>query len=254
MSWMPWSGIATGTRLCQSATPGTVLYDARCSCCRSLVEQVCKLSTEKDELLHECGNLRRDNYAQWSETEMLQNACISLHNQNSALWAGAEMRGNVCSSLACQNEALWTDFKKLRKELLCSCFDSWPWLMCVPILVARFEASGGAPFCSFASFGELQAEQEATQERALKAEHCPDMMRGQEEESGASSASESTRASDGDDSPQACVSDTELDDEQPNIKEDLPGALRANTGDIHEGASSPAEIGFSRRTRTECRR
>eukprot|EP00439_Symbiodinium_sp_Y106_P000963 s237_g1.t1 len=111
MSPMPWSDTATaGTVWCPSAP---LQYDPRCRCCLSLIEQLCKLSSEKDQLLHE---LRRDNYARWAETEMLQNACISLHSENIALWTEVEQRHSECSNLRCQNNALWTGSERWRNK------------------------------------------------------------------------------------------------------------------------------------------
>ncbi|CAE7570559.1 unnamed protein product [Symbiodinium sp. CCMP2592] len=137
---MPWSDAATGTVWCQSAP---LQYDPRCRCCWFLVQQLCQLSSEKDQLLHE---LRRDNHARWAETQMLQNACISLHSENIALWQDSETALR-CSNLRCQNNALWTGSERWHNK-------------CRNIRRDK---------------EKLSKKLRILEEQAFQAKHCPDM-------------------------------------------------------------------------------
>ncbi|CAE7570497.1 unnamed protein product [Symbiodinium sp. CCMP2592] len=248
MSPIPWSEAATGTVWCQSAP---LQYDPRCRCCCFLVQQLCKLSTEKDQLLHE---LRRNNHARWAETEMLQNACISLHSENIALWTEIEQRDSECSNLFFQNNALWTGSETWRNKCRNLRRDKEKLSTKLRILeVQAFQAK----HCPDMKCMEQSADAESTEQV-----HNPDLSRSkehvlltappgspkfqqddptreiakkrrQEQGSGASLSSVSTCDSAAHGPPE------EFPDASP--QEELPGALRADIGEAHEGTSRAVE-------------
>ncbi|CAE7528735.1 unnamed protein product [Symbiodinium sp. CCMP2592] len=242
----PWSDLHIVGGLVLVALSPSIIQ--ACRCCWFLVQQLNKLSTEKDQLLHE---LRSDNHARWAETQMLQNACISLHSENTALWTEIEQRHSECSNLRCQTNAIWTGSETWRNKCRKLRRDN----------------------------EKLSKKLRNLEEQAFQAKHCPDMKskehvllrtppgspkfrqddpnheiakkRRQKQGSDASLSSVSTcaTASDGppeefpDASPQNSSPGEACDSEitKPNNKEELPGALRADIGEAHEGTSHAVE-------------